>query len=140
LEIYATSAYTIGDDIYFYVVGDTLEVTITGGTVGVLEPIGPVPRDTYIDDRVWVEPPIPPPSNGIWGWIGTTAPTTSAGVGTYILDINWSLVGGATSAEVSLLGTVDFLTFSELDVIEVPEPMTIALLGLGGLMLLRRRR
>jgi hypothetical protein len=144
LEIYATSAYTIGDDIYFFVFGDTSEVMVSGGTVGVKEPAGPVPKDTVVGGGVGIPeppPPLPDPlDDAVYGWIGTTAGTTSAGVGTYILDINWSLVGGATEAEISLYGTADFVTIDELSTITVPEPMTIALLGLGGLMLLRRRR
>ncbi|MBW8042465.1 MAG: PEP-CTERM sorting domain-containing protein [Planctomycetes bacterium] len=136
LEIYATSGYTIGDDIDFYVFGHTSEVMVSGGTVGVLEPIGPVPKDTEVYDDV----PFPPQWNGFWGWIGTTAPTTSAGVGTYILNIDWSLVGGATEAEIRLCGAPDNINFYTLSTITVPEPATVLLLTLGSLLLTRRRR
>jgi hypothetical protein len=36
--------------------------------------------------------------------------------------------------------TIDTVNWTLLDEIQIPEPMTIALLGLGGLFLLRRRR
>jgi hypothetical protein len=144
VDVVATSAYTMGDDTYFFVGGYTSEVTVSGGTLGVLEPIGPVPMDSMIWGDVWVPelPPPPPPDplmNGKWGFIGAIGPS-NAGPGTYIDEIDWVLVSGVTHAEVYLIVTPDFVTFTTLDTITVPEPMTIALLGLGGLMLRRRRR
>jgi hypothetical protein len=144
VDVDAISAYTMGDDTYFFVGGYTSEVTVSGGTIGIKEPIGPVPMDSMIWGDAWIPelPPPPPPDplmNGKWGFIGAIGPS-NAGTGTYVDEIDWVLVGGATYAEIYLIGTADFMTYTTLDTITVPEPMTIALLGLGGLMILRRRR
>jgi hypothetical protein len=79
------------------------------------------------------------PYDGVWGLIGAIA-GGDCPPGVIIEEINWSLVGGATESVISLVGTVDFANFNEFSTITVPEPITVALLGLGGLMLLRRRR
>jgi hypothetical protein len=141
VDIVATAGYLTGDDIYFFVFGDTSLVTVSGGTVGVKEPIGPVPKDTEIyDDPIMVPQPPPSPfSDGVWGLIGAIA-GGDCPPGVIIEEIEWSLVGGATEAEISLFNTTDFVTFNTLSTITVPEPMTIALLGLGGLFVLRRRK
>jgi hypothetical protein len=136
VDIYATSGYRMGDDMYFAVVGDTSEVTVSGGSVV----IPPAPTDTAIyGDDAQLNGMCTAPLDGMWGILCSIG-GVSAPVGTYIRGINWSLVGGATEAEIILIGTPDFATFDTLSTITVPEPMTIALLGLGGLLLLRWRR
>lgn len=67
-------------------------------------------------------------------------------VGTVTIDAvsgNWSTftaaVGQAGEALFDTYGTVGGLPYAN-DIVVVPEPMTIALLGLGGLFLLRRRK
>ncbi len=134
LDIVAAVGFSNGDDIYFAVVGDTSEVIISGGTVGTV-----APPDTIIRDDPQAYGFCAPPLDGIWGFIGgVVAAPLPAGV--IIEEINWSLVGGATYAEVYLIVTPDFATFDTLDTITVPEPMTVVLLGLGGLLALLRRR
>jgi hypothetical protein len=53
------------------------------------------------------------------------------------LMADWS---SASTVWVRAYQTYDTQTWILLDEIEVPEPMTVALLGLGGLFLLRRRK
>jgi hypothetical protein len=53
------------------------------------------------------------------------------------LTANWS---SAVGVWVRAYETVDTVNWTLLDEIFIPEPMTVALLGLGGLFLLRRRK
>lgn len=53
------------------------------------------------------------------------------------LSADWS---AAVTVWVSAYETLDTVNWTLLDRIEVPEPMTVALLGLGGLFMLRRRK
>ncbi len=71
-------------------------------------------------------------------WMFGAAPGESYVDGIW-LTANWT---GATSVvNIKLYDTPDGVTFTLLDTqpVGVPEPMTIALLGLGGLLLRRRR-
>ena len=70
----------------------------------------------------------------VWG-LGTGAGETHvAGVW---LSADWS---SASPVWVSAYETVDTVNWTLLDKILVPEPMTVALLGLGGLFMLRKRK
>lgn len=53
------------------------------------------------------------------------------------LTAAWS--GASTNATITVYSTPDGLSYTFLDSVLVPEPMTIALLGLGGLFLRRRK-
>jgi hypothetical protein len=138
VDIVATAGYLTGDDIYVAVIGDTSDVIISGGTLGVLDP-GPVPQDSQWWGDARIAGMCIYPYDGMWGFIGAVA-GGDLPPGVIIEEIDWTLVGGATSADIDLIGTADFMNFNTLSTITIPEPMTIALLGLGGLMLLRRRK
>jgi hypothetical protein len=70
----------------------------------------------------------------VWG-LGTGAGETHmAGVW---LTADWSSL---TEVWVRAYQTYDTVNWILLDEIKVPEPMTVALLGLGGLFMLRRRK
>jgi hypothetical protein len=86
-------------------------------------PIIPYPSDDTIEfELIFVQPPNPiPPGN----WFEVDLTCLKAGV-----DVFVELYDGA--APFSLL---DSLTIHQ-----VPEPMTLALLGLGGLFMIRRRK
>ena len=56
------------------------------------------------------------------------------------LVANWALQSGKTSALVTVYEVDETRASTELANIIVPEPTTIALLGLGGLLMLRRRK
>jgi hypothetical protein len=139
LDIVDTEGYTVGDDIYWALVGNPSYITFSGGTVDAVAPL-----DTEIlGYDAQANGMCEAPYDGVWGFIGSIA-GTSTGPGTYIdgIDYFFHVQGGDEISWVRLIGTTDFIEFTELDAIMifVPEPMTLALLGLGGLMLLRRRR
>jgi hypothetical protein len=135
VDIDCIDGYIVGDDTYWALVGDTSEVILSGGTVG-----AGAPTDTGIYGyNAQANGFCLPPFDGVWGFIGDIAGNPT-GPGTYIDEIEWTLVGGATGSWVSLVGTTDFLIFVMGPTLYVPEPVTIALLGLGGLLALRRRR
>jgi hypothetical protein len=137
VDVDASAGYLTGDDIYFAVIGDTSVVTISGGA---FDAGAAVPVDSAIYGYNAQENGMcAPPQDGMWGYIGAIA-GGDLGPGLMLDEINWTLVGGATSAILSLVATTDFGTFTTLDTITVPEPMTVALLGLGSLFLLRRRK
>jgi hypothetical protein len=134
LDIVATAGYTMGDDIYFCVVADTSYVTITGGSVGAV-----APADTGIyGNDAQLNGMCEAPLDGMWGFIGNIA-GGAAPTGTYIDEIDVFLVGGILRTPIYLNSTTDFVNFITLDFIP-PEPATLFLLGLGALMLRRKRR
>nr|NIP27890.1 PEP-CTERM sorting domain-containing protein [Phycisphaerae bacterium]NIR63385.1 PEP-CTERM sorting domain-containing protein [candidate division Zixibacteria bacterium]NIW44332.1 PEP-CTERM sorting domain-containing protein [Gammaproteobacteria bacterium]NIP55484.1 PEP-CTERM sorting domain-containing protein [Phycisphaerae bacterium]NIS54194.1 PEP-CTERM sorting domain-containing protein [Phycisphaerae bacterium] len=138
VDVYATAGYFTGDDIYFAVAGDTGAVTISGGAMGSDATVVPVDSAIYGYDAQ-ANGMVSAPDDGMWGYIGAIA-GADLGPGTMIDEIAWTLVGGATNADIVLVATTDFMAFEVLDTINVPEPMTIALMGLGSLFLLRRRK
>jgi len=100
------------------------------GPPGWPPPVGipPLPPDP-IDDVIWYEldfgiPPEPFPEFPPGLWVTFDLTCMSAGVDVYVelLDSDW------------------FTPLDTLIIHQVPEPMTIALLGLGGLLVLRRRK
>jgi hypothetical protein len=74
--------------------------------------------------------------DGIICGIDSFSGTATAGAGDYIDQIVFT--GSILTTKVYIYKTVDFLTWTEI--FPAPEPMTLALLGLGGLFLRRRRQ
>jgi hypothetical protein len=135
VDLLDSAGYVVGDDVYFAVVGDTSKVAISGGALTAIAPAdsGIFGYDAQANGMCAA------PLDGMWGSLASIA-GTSTGPGVYVDEIAWTLVGGATNADISLITTVDFMTFETIGTINVPEPMTIALMGLGSLFLLRRRK
>jgi hypothetical protein len=72
---------------------------------------------------------------------------SKAGSGTTVINLQemWGLVDGAADSSISIrhtfeLGAHDAVALTGYFQVEVPEPATIGLLGLGGLVLLKKRR
>jgi hypothetical protein len=132
LSIESDAPFTAADNTYVWVVSDG--VTPTGGALTA----GAPPNSTWFGDSS---------SSGmddvIAGLLGKAAGTVTGVWGSYAETTGETAAaiytdGITMGAEAWLFGSVDFANFTELDYI--PEPMTMSLLGLGGLALLRRRR
>jgi hypothetical protein len=138
LDIFDTEGYSIGDDVYFVLVTLPSVGTISGGEINLAS--NP-PPDTYVlDDAVgtgfW-----PGPENGIGGSIVYYGTSGTFGPGVYIDGIEFHCEGPG-DAVIELWTSIDFVDWGLEDAVtihQVPEPTTVLLLGLGGLLLRRRR-
>jgi hypothetical protein len=127
------------EDLYVALVVEPAAGSITGGVVHV-PPAG--------DSTSWFGPGargngfpgLQGNEDGPWGSIAFVQVAGTAGI--YVDDLLFHCEAPG-EAVVRLLSTVDFGTarvHDTLTIHQIPEPMTIALLGLGGLALLRRRK
>jgi len=139
LDIHS-SGFVIGDDTYLALVADTGLATISGGRAL----IPPAPEASMIaDDAHSVGMPIPESENGPYGLISSTV--GNAGAGIYFDEIVFHCEGPGDvvvklyTIDAELIGAtlVDSVVIHQ---IPIPEPMTVALLGLGGLFLRRRKK
>ncbi|MDD5063542.1 MAG: PEP-CTERM sorting domain-containing protein [Phycisphaerae bacterium] len=103
---------------------------------GYLSTIAPQPLFVGIIDGIDILPFYPHPSS----W-------SKAGSGTTVIGLQeaWDLAGGAVNNSISIrhtfeLGAHDAVALTGYFQVELPEPATIGLLGLGGLVFLKRRR
>lgn len=142
LDIHAAGhSGTSADDVYWAIVVDSADAHITGGMVikppapSMSSVLGGTARANYFPGLLGNE-------DGPWGSIAS-APGETAPAGIYYNDLIFHCDKAEGDAVIRLLTTqyFDQATIQDTLIIhQVPEPMTVALLGMGGLFLLRRRR
>jgi hypothetical protein len=127
--IASTTAYAgIADDTFYCAVGPAATAP-SGGAVQAGAPAA----TTVLDDAVAVGGiPVPAGTDGVWGYIGDPF-GVPVPAGTYIDGVSF------TPGDIIDLYLVTATWQLGALVSTIPEPITIALLGLGGLFLRRRR-
>jgi hypothetical protein len=140
LDIFDTEGYAIGDDVYFVLVTDPAKGAIAGGVVNLGAPEN-APADSFVMDDAVGNGFWPGPENGVGGGIVYYGTSGTYGPGTYIDGIEFHCVAEG-DAIVALWTSPDFVAWTLEDSVvihQIPEPMTVLLLGLGGLFLRRRK-
>lgn len=141
LDIHCSSGHSgsSADDQFFALVVDNGYGVITGGVVY----IPPAPSLSAMYGQSALTDGIPglePGEDGPWGGIAS-APGETAGSGIYVDDFVFECVA-LGDAVVRLITTQDFVSYVVQDtqvIHQVPEPASMLLLGLGGLLLRRRK-
>ena len=131
--IASDTGFSVPTDNTSYMVISDGAIFPSGGSV-----TAAAPADSYIyDDAAGAGAPVDDGYNGVWGDISDIHSTKVYAAGIYIDGIKydpWSTIS---------LYTLDLdwnPTFVESITLTIPEPMTLSILGLGGLFLRRRSK
>lgn len=133
--IKSTTNYAAMDDMYYCAITTAVPYP-HGGAVLAAAPGYPNTWGTSVnDDAVTNGAPLPAGENGVWGYVGDAMGVPVA-AGLYIDQIQGKYGQLVTLYMIS----ADWTQVSVLDrVTLIPEPATVMLLGLGGLLLRRRK-
>ncbi|MHC4620835.1 MAG: PEP-CTERM sorting domain-containing protein [Planctomycetota bacterium] len=145
-------ASTVGATTLSWDVGSTYDLDYTtGGTVYIASDDDQLYQTVWIDDTdgsliqvidtVWVslDPPVGNPSAGWWTiWMDDEPPVASGNQFEVQLAATSAMNGNSYSIVLDAYSPYPVGGPTTLTVTIVPEPGTLALLGLGGLLLLRR--
>ncbi len=140
LDVYASPGWVTGgpDDKYWAIVTDPHCATVSGG-VAVIPPAPDM--SMILPTADWDE--VFPGEGGVFGSIaGSPSSPSPAPSGTYFDEILFHCESNNGDTLIQLWTTLDFETFNLEDVViihQIPEPATIALLSLGGLLLRRKQ-
>jgi len=148
LDIWTDTAISAGvGEGYYALVCLPAGASITGG-------VSQYPTEPGIAHYGGTDPGLDPPASlsglpgmpagteGVWGSIIITGVIPNVPVGGTIIDDILFHCNAEGDVIVQLVYSPDYMTGSIVDQVtihQVPEPMTIALLGLGGLLLRRRK-
>jgi hypothetical protein len=141
LDVHSPSGHdgTAADDIYWAMIVDPMDGSISGGAVTAGAPDGSSVLTPSVQTG-WPTFGVPAPEDGPWGAIASYG--NAFDPGTYIDDLIFHCAreGDAIVKLYQRTGDGTVTVADSLVIHQIPEPMTIALLGLGGLALLRRRK
>jgi hypothetical protein len=124
---------------YWYLIGDAAN-PVTGGAIAATIPAGFAAMSAVLGDAGdtgWVGYGL-----GRWGSFATATSPYSTSPAVYADNFVWADAGySGPDITISLYSLADdFGSVELIDSVTIPEPMTVALLGLGSLFLLRRRK
>ena len=137
LDIWTTADITPGvGEGYYALACSTADATISGGVVN----FPGEPGLSIEDDPVGVGIPVPAGHNGVWGMIALST-VSEIPAGTILFnEIGFHCEWAPNDVMVTLYDADTMEILDTVTIHQIPEPATMALLSLGGLLLLRRRK